>query len=194
MVSTMHCYKKTERRLLPLLLLLLLVSSSLLQAAEFQLRDSAIREVAGRWLLDATIDYHLSETAREALSSGVPITLQLDLTVERQRRYWFNQRIRDVALRWQLRHHPLSGQYLIRNLNSGNLSTYPTLDSALEAIGHQRDLLLLQPDERGTGDRFEVELQSWLDIEALPAPLRPIAYVTAAWRLNSERYQWRIKP
>ena len=32
-----------------------------------------------------------------------------------------------------------------------------------------------------------------LDVEALPPPLRPIAYTSGAWRLNSDWHKWDIR-
>jgi hypothetical protein len=45
-----------------------------------------------------------------------------------------------------------------------------------------------------SGEEYEVLIHAELDIEALPSPLRPLAYITPAWRLNSDWYSWSLTP
>ena len=41
---------------------------------------------------------------------------------------------------------------------------------------------------------YSVEVRASLDIEALPSPLRPVAYTSLAWRLNSGWSTWKLAP
>ena len=43
-----------------------------------------------------------------------------------------------------------------------------------------------------TSERYEGALRAWLDIEALPAPLRLLAYLSDDWPLTSEWYTWPL--
>lgn len=164
------------------------------RAGEFLIRWAESRVSNEVYLLDAQIDYRLSPTALEALESGVPLTMRLDILVQRKRRYWLDETVADLEQRYQVRYHALSDQYLVRNLNSGGLYAYPTLGLALEGMGKVRHLPLLDRRLIGAGQHYEVELHAGLDIEELPAPLRPIAYISPSWRLESDWYSWSLTP
>ena len=44
------------------------------------------------------------------------------------------------------------------------------------------------------GEKYDVHLHTYLDLESLPAPMRPIAYISSQWRLESDRYRWPLQP
>ena len=59
------------------------------------------------------------------------------------------------------------------------------------------DLVALRPgDTAGFGNVSTYTLglnEVYVDIEALPAPLRPVAYLSSPWRLTSEWYEWPLE-
>jgi hypothetical protein len=163
-------------------------------AGEFSVRNADTNLVEGVYLLDAHVDYSFSAEALKALDNGIPLTIRLDIEVQRKRSWWFDADVASLEQRYQLRYHAFSEQYLVRNLNSGALYTYPTLASAVEALGDIRDFPLLDEKLIKPHAKYEVELRAYLDIEALPSPLRPLAYITPAWHLGSEWYKWSLTP
>lgn len=163
-------------------------------SAEFRVHRIDSRLVDQVFLLDANIDYDLSATALDALSSGIPLTLRLDISIERVRRWMWNEEVAALEQRYELSYHALSRQYLVRNLNSGGVYTYPTLQSALEALGEIRSFPLLDQKLIDASEAYRGSLRAYLDIEALPSPLRPIAYISPAWHLGSDWHQWSLEP
>lgn len=156
--------------------------------ADTELRDQV-------YLLDADLDLRFSEETLEALDSGVPLTVSLDISVQQRRSwYWFDSELAALEQRYRLHYYPLSGQYLVRNVNSGALYAYPTLSSALAGLGRVRDLPLIDQNLIEPDADYQVELRARLDIESLPAPLRPLAYVTPSWRLSSDWYLCSLTP
>ena len=184
------------RRWLRLLLLtaLMPLASVAVHAEGFQVRYANTRLSDQVYVLNAGIDYSFSETALQALNNGVPLTILLEIDVQRKRRWWLDADVAELEQRYRIRFHALSGQYLVRNLNSGALYTYSTLSSALDALGRVRDLPLLDEKLIEPGEKYEVELKAELDIEALPSPLRPLAYITPAWHLGSDWFVCSLKP
>ncbi len=157
--------------------------------------ESASTEVNQQFYqLDARIEYRFSPDVLAALDNGVPITLRLDIEVQRKRRWWINETIATLEQRYQLSYHAFSEQYIVRNLNSGALYTFPTLGLAVNALGTLNGLPLLDTKFVEPDHDYEVQLRTSLDIEALPAPLRPIAYITPGWRLSSDWFKCSLTP
>lgn len=180
------------RRLLYALVLCL--SSLPVQAAGFEVRAAATRLEDDTYLLTARVDYRFGAEVLEALDNGVPLTLRLEIEVQRLRRWWANQTIVRHERRHQLTYHAFSDQYLLRNLDSGELTIHPTLRLALDELGAVEHFPLLPAAQIDAGEEYEVQLRASLDIEALPTPLRPVAYVTPAWRLSSAWYTCSLTP
>ena len=174
--------------------LLLTLAPGAALADNFTINDVNIRLKDNVYLLNATIDYQLTPDVLEALNNGVPITLQVDIDIQRVRNWWLDADVASLQQRYQLQYHALSHQYLLLNINSGAFYSFHTLDSALDALGNLHDFPLLDRQLVQAREKYEVLLHAKLDIEALPSPLRPLAYITPAWRLDSDWYTWSLTP
>jgi len=159
----------------------------------FEVR-SAIAELRdGVYYLNAVIGYRLSTEAVDALHSGVPLGIRLDIEIIHPRRWWFDDD--SVALRqsYQLDYHAISERYIVLNINSSEQVSFASLSSALEYIGRIERLPLIDTavldDDRG----YYVRLRASLDQEQFPGPLRLLAFWRRDWSIASEWYRWPLR-
>ncbi|WP_428610069.1 DUF4390 domain-containing protein [Sedimenticola sp.] len=179
------------------LLCLLLVSLSIPHSAlakAFEVEGLSAHKVEGIFLMDATIHYNFTEEALEALDSGVPLTLEVHIQLRREGAWVWEADLVDSRLRYRILHQALHGLYQVTDLANGNQHYYATRKAAFTALGRLRDVQLIQADKLQQGESYKLSLKSSLDIEALPLPLRPLAYLSPAWNLSSEWSQWRLQP
>jgi hypothetical protein len=165
----------------------------LVHGQELRIENVSTRLADKVLMLDADIRYSLSEKALEALYNGVPLTLELDIRVLRHRRFLWNEEVASLTQRYRLRYHPLTEQYLVKNLNTDHQENYATLNAALEAMGHIENFPMLDKRLLDSDEDYTAQLRVRLDIEALPAPLRPLAYLSPSWRLSSDWYSWPLE-
>jgi len=163
-------------------------------ASDFLINNIHTEVKEGVYLLDADIDYRFSDEALSALSNGVPLTIQLIIEIERVRNWWLDAEVASLEQRYSLQYHALSHQYLLRNLNSGAFYSFPHYQAAVSALGNLRELPLLDSKLILADEEYTVSMRAELDIEALPSPLRPLAYITPSWRLKSDWYSWSLIP
>ena len=90
---------------------------------------------AGVHELDARLQLLLSQDANDALTSGVPLTIELQLELNRNRRFLPDANTAALALQYELEYRPLSQRYIVRSLNSGEQESFATLYSALNNLG-----------------------------------------------------------
>jgi len=178
--------------LAPLLLLSGLMFATLAWASGFQVLDVSTRLEDNIYWLDADLEYDLSTPSLEALDSGVPLTIELQIRILRARTWVWDELVSEFRQRFRLEYHALARQYLITNLNNGELATFPSRVAALRFLGRIRRLPLLKSAQLDPTEKYHGQLRTRLDIEALPAPLRPVAYLSPDWRLTSEWYQWPL--
>ena len=74
----------------------------------FEVRSASTTLVDGVHSLDARLQLVLSSEALDALSSGVPLTIELQMQVIRTRRMYFDAVDAELAIRSDLEYRPLS--------------------------------------------------------------------------------------
>ena len=178
------------RLLLAFVLAMIAIDAWSQQPPRFDVRSAYVEPVDGVYQLNATVEFELPEGARAVVAQGVPLTLHLDIVVRRQRSYWLDETVATLEQDYELVHHALSERYLVRNLNSGDQSSYPTLDSALDALRVISDLPVLYQALVIPDRRHEISLRASLDVRTMPDALRFVLFWADDWRQRSEWYTW----
>lgn len=175
-----------------LLALLLLLPERLLWAGDygFEVLRAELVQVAGNYALNADIDYRFSDPAIDALKNGVPLTLALRIKIARDSAHWWNRADIDERLLFRVRYHSLAKLFQLVQEESGALHNFASFNALLEYMGSIRELPIAPLDRLANGQRYRARIAVDLDIESLPLPLRPVAYVTPAWYLGSPWYRW----
>lgn len=170
-----------------------LAQDGLERAGYFEVRSASTRQVGGVHTLDARLQLVLSSEALEALSSGVPLTIELQLQVIRMRRFVWDDAEAELALRYELQYRPLSQRYLVRNLNSGNQDSFATLYSALNNLGRVQGLPVIDDALLEYGKNYRVRLRAMLNTQQYSAPLRLLLFWRDEWQLQSEWFEWLLE-
>jgi hypothetical protein len=163
------------------------------RAGYFEVRSASTRQVGGVHTLDARLQLVLSSEALEALSSGVPLTIELQLELIRVRRFVWDDAEAELALRYELEYRPLSQRYLVRNLNSGDQDSFATLYSALNNLGRVQGLPVIDDALLEYGKNYRIRLRAMLNTQQYPAPLRLLFFWRDEWQLQSEWFEWPLE-
>ena len=144
-------------------------------------------------LLNADMSLQFSDESLEALRSGVPLIILVKIKVEQKRSwYWFDKTVAELEQGYLLLYHALTEKFIIHNLNSGAQQNFASLSAAMAALGHVRDLPVIDHNLLDKKHRYDASIRVMLDIESLPAPMRPIAYISSQWQLESDWYTWSL--
>ncbi len=160
--------------------------------AEFSVRKVEVETDRDRLLISADMDLGLTAQVEAAVNNGVPIVLLTRIALVRNGVLW-NDEIDHVTTRARLRYHALSDHYVVDVSDSEGIEMFRSVDDALRRIGTVRDISLTIPGAVATPD-YSLAVRSRLDIEALPGPLRPMAFLSSDWRLDSKWTHWRLGP
>ena len=162
-------------------------------AKGIEIRSAFVESNAGVLLLSAQVDFELPAGAQQAIRDGVELTLTFDIEVSRGRRFWTDEDVAQLEQRYELLYHAVSGRYLVRNLNSGEQGSYPTLDAALEPLHRIERLPILDEALVRSKGRYEISLRASLDVHTMPDALRFIVFWADDWRQTSEWYTWPLR-
>lgn len=174
---------------------LILVCYTVLAQAEnpgFTVKRAETKLIDKVYHLSMQIDYQFSQQVLEAIQSGVPMVVALDIELRRPRRFLWDEKIAELRQRFQLQYHALAEQYIIKNLNSGAQNTAPTFNTALFYLKNIKDLPLIDQQFLKPDEHYIVGVKVGLEFDSLPVPLKLRAYTSGSWWLDSDWFVWDL--
>lgn len=162
-------------------------------AAQIHFGDVRLYLNDDRYHLATDIRYEFSTDVVEALAHGVALRISTELRVHKQRRWLWDQRLLAKELLYRLEYHVLSGQYLLTEQETGRRRHFRSLEDVLEDMGRLSDIPLIEAGNLAPKHSYVVSLRTRLDIEELPAPLNPLAYVRNNWSLISPWLELKLR-
>jgi hypothetical protein len=166
------------------IVLSLLVSGA--ARAQFVVDKVDARRVDEHVRVQADLDLSLTDAAEQALAHGVSLIVIHEVALKKNGWLWNREQQRSSE--WhRLRYHALSGRYVVDS-DDAVLDTFRTVTEALDFI-NSTSATFKVPDR---GPVYTVAVRSRIDINALPAPLRPTALFSPQWQLSSDWSQWPI--
>ncbi len=142
-------------------------------------------------LFTAVFDTGLNDKVIEAIEKGIPVEIVVDVMLEEHRRILWDANLMEWELRRRIQYHALPKQYMIHGFGIA-AQGFDDLRAALKSMGELRDIKLAVQEKIKRNRDYRLYMRARLDIESLPPPLRPVAYTSSAWRLNSGWKKWRV--
>ncbi|MGE0386962.1 MAG: DUF4390 domain-containing protein [Gammaproteobacteria bacterium] len=146
------------------------------------------------YAVDAQFNYEFSPEALEALSNGVYLTVAVEIEMRRGRRFMWDKLVERSTRKFRLQRHELSGQYIVTDTSADTSRNHPSLEDALEALGHPPAMPVIRRDKLPADGATYLRVRTRLDSDPLPAPLKPIAFFKRGWRLSSRWYRIEMPP
>lgn len=177
----------------PIALVGLLVAASA-AAGEFQVKSAQAWLVDKAVIVTADMDLVLGEDVEAALTSGIPLDILVEFAVHKDRWLGWKKRLGQWTLRAEVKYHALSGLYIVTLENSGESRSFATQRRALKYVGTvDRVSLPLATEDMEDSAQYWLMMRVRMDVEALPVPLRPLAYLTPSWHLDSDWTRWNVE-
>jgi hypothetical protein len=181
----MHVWANISCRYCIGVLSLFLSLSVLAQEPAVQIKAATLTHQAEWYLLSAEVDYQLTPAAKAAIQNSIPLFWRLKIQLK-QVRLWHDRSLVDSEYRYRIRYHALLNSYSIKNETSGQLKKYASLAEALDAMSRIRDVKVLTMNKIRRNKIYRLAIRLEFDKEALPPPLRPLAYLDRQWDLSSD--------
>lgn len=180
----------------PLLLITLLLSFSAQgeESADFIIEMLETRLKDDHYLMDARVEYQLSKKALEALDNGVPITLDLHVEVVEVGGSWFwTEYLLDTHIRHTIRYHSLAESYQLFEHSTQETRNFVTRAALISELGEISNFELIKAERLRPKKTYQLRVNAALDIESLPLPMRPMAYLQSEWKQSSGWSRWPLE-
>jgi hypothetical protein len=160
----------------------------------FEVRSADLELKDGVYHLNARMDLPVGDAVRRGLADGVPLTIELDLDIERVRQLLPNSRVAELTQRYHLQYNAVSARYILRNDNSGVQESIGTIDAALERLSEVKSLPVLDQSLMASNRRYEASVRVKADYGAVPFTLRLLMFWVSDWHRESDWYTWTPQP
>jgi len=159
-----------------------------------EVRSADLELKEGVFHLNARLELPISDAVRDGLAQGVPLALEVDLSIERVRQLWLNSGVAGLTQRYHLQYNAVSAQYILRNDNSGQQESLLTLDEALEQLSQVRGVPVLDKTLISADLRYEANVRAKLDYGSVPWSMRILMFWVRDWHRESDWYTWTFQP
>jgi hypothetical protein len=159
----------------------------------FEIRSAESQLLEGVHTLDARMQLVLSSEALRALSSGITLTIELQVELIRVRRWYVDDLEAELAVRYELEYSAMLQRYIVRNLNSGNQDSFATLYSALNNLGRIQGLPLIDDALLEEDSDYRVRARALLQTRQYSAPIRMLFFWRSQWQLGSDWFEWKLE-
>ena len=160
--------------------------------AEFDILNGSSRISKQILSSEAELNLTLDHRSSDALINGIPLTINIDLRLVQKRPWLWPSTLLEWQYPVQLGHHPLSGQFTLKNHHRESIRVFHTLGEALQQLDRFAVSEPL-PSAIHPGSDLAVQLRAGIDRDALPAPLKLIALFMAPWNQHSEWLEWSVQ-
>ena len=129
----------------------------------------------------------LSNEAREALVHGVPLTIDLELSL---RDTGSQIRVADQTDSYEIRYLPMSDHYQLTHKGDRSVKTFPRLRHVLSALSKLQ--VSVDTGVLPSGD-YELLARIRLDQKTMPPPMRLPVMLSAKWRHDTSWSSWPLE-
>ena len=171
--------------------MLLASASQLALARSFEIKQVDASFNGQHLSVDSQFSLSLNDVVIDAIHNGIPVTLSTTIELFRPRKFWLDKQLANWQFDYTLRYHSLTSTYLLDSPFLSAAKSYSKLEDALQEIAKFHfDSEIIEQTLPASTEGYYLQLQISLNIDALPAPLRVVAFASPPWRLKSEPYEW----
>jgi hypothetical protein len=193
MASFMLACKKNNKLFLACLSLLITLWSSAAISGGFSIDQIKARLDGQSIQVDGNLTLKLTDDVKKALSKSIPLQLNLEFVLRRVRNYIWDKELAVWTVPIVISYKPVSGEYVVSRPDLLNQEeAFDNEHAALERLGVFNDLSLPLPQTLRDDKKYILEARVKLDLGQLPAMMRPLAYFSSSWHLNSKWTEWPL--
>lgn len=168
------------------------------QVGSVEFTQFKLEKNADQVLLSSSVQFDLPTSLEEALLKGVPLFFVAEVDINRERWYWFDKKINNVARHMRLFYQPLTRRWRLA-LHNGPIAAlsqpgtfnqnFESLADALAAIKRVSNWPVADLHDIDPSASYRLQYRFYLDLSQLPRPLQIGAVGQSDWNLSASLTQ-----
>ena len=140
--------------------------------------------------LSAEFDLQLMAVHEDAIRKGIPVYIEIEVEVSRNRWYWLDERVVRQTRERRISYSPLANQFRIAT--AGLSQNVPKFDDVKRALSTVRSWQILERGKLRPGEKYDVAVRIRLDATQLPKPLQLNVLGAREWDIASSWARFSI--
>lgn len=169
------------------------IAANIAQAEGIVISQVSSKLVEDVYRLDARLEFNFETEVLDALEHGVSISIDIIILIKRKRNWLWDPKVKEETLSFRLEQHPLSDRYLVTNLANDYRQQFLSLEDALEFLGTIKNHFLISRTVLSDDEDYICMIKAELNTETLPPVIRPLAFVSKKWQMDSNWHKWSIR-
>jgi hypothetical protein len=188
--SPLHRARRPFR--LPVLAFAVAATMTGVAHAGLRIERLVVKRRHGVYYLNTRLHIVPNRTVRHALLHGIPITLSLKIHLDGEDGFLFwGDTVARIDQRYRIAYHTVLGRYVVRNLETGVQTSYPTFGRVVFVLEHLRGIPLVDSALLSPHERYRVRARVNLHVDDIPNALRWLAGLWTNWESSS---RWASAP
>jgi hypothetical protein len=171
-------------------LLPLLAPGAAQASPQFTVQSAVVTVRDGAYELDARVIFPLNDDVRSALANGATVKLALQVVIQKQRRYWFDNQVVEATLRRELTWNAVTQRYILKYVDRGEQDSFVALDEALASVGVMNGWRFAEAGRLSPDTDYEISVRAGYRSTRLPNALRALAFWSDGWVHRTEWKSW----
>jgi hypothetical protein len=159
-----------------------------------EVRQLQVRQTKEGLLLNANISFQLGAAAQDALAKGVPLHFVAQANVQRDRWYWWDEKIQMATRSMRLSYAPLTRRWRVAvQSNAANEAadvnlnlSFASQDEALAAVRNIGSWRIADGALLNSGERYNIDFRFFLDLSQLPRPFQIGLDAQSDWKIQAQ--------
>lgn len=180
-------------RQLAIIILLIYLQLHQTAVAQISMIDLQPTQKENAYYISTKFNIEFNKQILDALEHGIPLTFNIELKAQAKRKWLPGYTVTSKTISYHLRYQPLTEDFLTINLETGVRNFYDTLTGALSNICQLNNHKLIDSHVLRNDLEYNGLIRIYLDRDKLPSPMRPQAYFSDKWQLETKWHKWQIK-
>jgi hypothetical protein len=172
--------------------LLLLPNAAAQEGRGAEIRQLQVRQAKEGLLLNANVAFKLGPALQDALSKGVPLHFVAQANVQRDRWYWWDEKVQLATRTMRLSYAPLTRRWRVAvQSNAANEAAdvnlnlnFASQEDALAAVRNIGSWRIADSTALQAGERYNIEFRFFLDLSQLPRPFQIGLDAQSDWKIE----------
>lgn len=172
-----------------LFLCLLIAGDGSLFALEARLENIIVTNTRDDLLVFLNVEGAFTESMKEAVLSGVPVTFSFFINLFNTREFWPDRKIASVKITHELKYDSLKKEFILkRSWGSNEPVAMESFEEAQKLMCKIDSILLAKLDKLKKGDQYQIRTKAELTKKTLPLNLHYVLFFMALWDFETDWY------
>jgi hypothetical protein len=161
-------------------------------ARDAEIRDVLVTRQGDEITVYARVTNCFTKGMESAIMAGVPTTFTFLLELNRERNFWFDNKVVGAVIRQTIKYDSVKKLYFVSTANGKGATAFQDLESAKRAMAEITGTLVIPRNTDKRQRPFYVMIKAKLDKVRLPLYMEYVFFFVSLWDFETDWYRQEV--